>query len=52
MNPSFRDLVQHDGTEFLCALINLTIDDFNKCDVQRNILIMSDAESDVYKRNS
>jgi ubiquitin C-terminal hydrolase len=52
MNPSFRDLVQHDGTEFLCALIKLTIDDFNKCDVQRNILIMSDVESDVYKRNS
>ena len=45
MNPSFRDLLQHDATEFLYALLDSIIEDFNKCDVQRNILIMSDAES-------
>jgi ubiquitin C-terminal hydrolase len=45
MNPSFLDLLQHDATEFLYALIDSIIEDFNKCDVQRNILIMSDAES-------
>jgi ubiquitin C-terminal hydrolase len=45
MNPSFRDLLQHDATEFLYALFDSIEEDFNKCDVQRNILIMSDAES-------
>ena len=45
LNPSFRDLLQHDATEFLYALIDSIDEDFKKCDVQRNIVIMSDAES-------